>query len=83
VDAAVLCCKSKRYFSDIFAKAKVRPVLATASNMYPGAFILRDVLEGWFVGENRSQLRMRAAKAYATNQKISVKSALTVFAKLP
>jgi len=83
VDTAILCCRSKAYFSGIVAQAGARPVLLTASNMYPGAFILRDVLEGWFSGENRSQLRMRAARAYAKNQKISVKSALTVFAKLP
>jgi hypothetical protein len=83
VDLAILCCKSNAYFAQIVAEAKVRPVLATASNMYPGAFILRDVLEGWLAGENRSQLRTRAAKAYAKNQGISLKSALTVFAKLP
>lgn len=81
VDVAILCCKSNAYFAEIVAKAKVRPVLATASNMYPGAFILRDVLEGWLAGEDRSKLRTRAAKAYAKNQGISVKSALTVFAK--
>jgi hypothetical protein len=83
VDAAILCCQSHVAFSGILAKAGAHPALATASNMYPGAFILHDALEGWLLGENRNQLRMRAAKAYAKNQKISVKSALTVFAKLP
>ncbi len=55
----------------------------TASNMYPGAFILHDVLEGWFKGENLDSFRQRAAKAYAKNQNISTKSALNVFAPLP
>ena len=55
----------------------------TASNMYPGAFILHDVLEGWFKGENRDKLRLRAAKGYAKNQNISTKIAMNVFAPLP
>lgn len=83
VDIAVLCCKSHRFFDNNLTKAEVTPVCMTASNMYPGAFILHDVLEGWFKGENKAQLRLRAAKAYAKNQKISTKSALNVFAPLP
>ncbi|MCP5534983.1 MAG: hypothetical protein H7A51_01980 [Akkermansiaceae bacterium] len=83
VDVAVLCCKSKRFFANNLSKAEVRPVCMTASNMYPGAFILHDVLEGWFRAEDRDALRLRAAKAYAKNQNISTKSALNVFAPLP
>jgi len=83
VDVAVLCCKSKRFFDNNLTKAEARPVCMTASNMYPGAFILHDVLEGWFNGENSDKLRLRAAKAYAKNQNISTKSALNVFAPLP
>ena len=83
VDAAILCCQSKAFFINHLKTAKVQPAVMTASNMYPGAFILRDVLEGWFLGEDRAKLRLRAAKAYAKNQKISTKSALTVFASLP
>lgn len=83
VDAAILCCKSKAFFSDHLETAGVTPTLMTASNMYPGAFILHDVLEGWFKGEDRKKLRLRAARAYAKNQHISTKSALSVFAPLP
>lgn len=83
VDIAVLCCKSKRFFDNNLTKAEARPVCMTASNMYPGAFILHDVLEGWFKGENRDKLRLRAAKGYAKNQNISTKIATNVFAPLP
>jgi hypothetical protein len=83
VDAAVLCCQSKSFFSGHLKTAKVKPAVMTASNMYPGAFILHDVLEGWFAGQSQKQLRLRAAKAYAKNQKISTKSAMNVFAPLP
>ncbi len=82
-DVAVLCCRSKRFFKKHLGEGKPRPVVMTASNMYPGAFILHDTLEGWFKQEDLNNLRLRAAKAYAKNQKISTKSALNVFAKLP
>ncbi|NWK55463.1 hypothetical protein HW115_07560 [Verrucomicrobiaceae bacterium N1E253] len=80
-DVAILCCQSDRFFQKHLGEGKHHAVLTTASNMYPGAFILHDTLEGWFKGESRQQLRQRAAKAYAKNQKISTKSALTVFSK--
>lgn len=83
VDVAVLCCKSNRFFAKHIIPAKVRPVVMTDSNMYPGAFILHDALEGWFCKESLKKIRLRAAKAYAKNQKISTKSALNVFSKLP
>lgn len=83
VDIAVLCCKSNRFFAKHVVPAKVRPVVMTDSNMYPGAFILHDALEGWFANEPLKKIRLRAAKAYAKNQKISTKGALSVFSKLP
>lgn len=82
VDAVLLCCKSRDYFSDHLKTAGAKPAVMTASNMYPGAFILHDVLEAWFVGGDSGALRMAAAKAYAKNQGISTKGALNVFADL-
>ena len=82
VDSIILCCKSEKYFITHLETSGATPLLLTASNMYPGAFILHDVLPGWFAGETPEALRLRAAKAYAKNQGISTKSAATVFAKL-
>lgn len=81
VQAAVLCCKSQRFFANHLAKAEASAAVMTATNMYPGAFILHDVIAGWHNDEKPENLRNRAAKAYAKNQKISVKSAKSVFAK--
>ena len=83
VAAVLLCCKSRDYFSGHLQTAGAKPAVMTASNMYPGAFILHDVLESWFAGENPDTLRLVAAKAYAKNQSISTKGALNVFADLP
>ncbi|MEN6627395.1 MAG: hypothetical protein ABFD69_14315 [Candidatus Sumerlaeia bacterium] len=52
----------------------------TTQLMYPGSFVLKAALEGWLAGESQPQIKSRAARAYAKNQNIGVKSALGVFA---
>ncbi len=81
-DAIVLCCKSQPYFSDILTKVGTRPVLLTDQFMYPGSFLLKAALDGWLKGESTTQIRERAAKVYAANQKISVSAARGVFSNL-
>ena len=78
-DAIVLCCLSERFFRPHLEQAGARPLLTTTQLMYPGGFILRDVLAGWIRGETPAQIRHRAATAYARNQGISVKAARGVF----
>lgn len=80
-DCVVLCCKSESYFKERIQGAGGRAVLLTTQLMYPGSFLLRDVSEGWLAGEAPPALRERAGQSYATNQKISKKSATGVFAK--
>ncbi|MGJ8655317.1 MAG: hypothetical protein ACSHX6_02615 [Akkermansiaceae bacterium] len=82
IDTITLCCISDRYFTKFLNKTKTTSILQTKSLMYPGSFILHDALEGWFKAETKAQIRMRAAKAYAKNQKISTKGALTIFKNL-
>ena len=81
-DVIALSCVSRSYFSPRFAAANLRPLLLTEQLMYPGSFILHDALEGWLDGESRRDIRKRAGRAYAKNQKISVKAALGVFSEL-
>lgn len=82
LDTITLCCISHSYFKPYFEAAKTRPIVQTKSLMYPGAFILHDVIEGWLIGETRNQLRTRAAKAYAKNQKIKLAGGYSIFQKL-
>ena len=77
--AIVLCCISERFFSPHLTAAGARPLLTTTQLMYPAGFILRDALAGWTRGETPTQIRARAATAYAHNQGISVKAASGVF----
>ncbi|MBL9129882.1 MAG: hypothetical protein JNG86_01690 [Verrucomicrobiaceae bacterium] len=81
-DAIILCCLSASWFKPHLEALKARPVLTTQQFMYPGSFLLRDALEVWLRGGTRADIRTAAAKAYATNQKISVKAAAGVFTKL-
>jgi hypothetical protein len=79
-DAIVLCCMSQRYFRPRLEHEQVRPILLTQQLMYPGAFILHDVLQVWIDHGSPEEMRAAAGRAYARNQKISVKAATGIFA---
>jgi len=81
--AIVLGCLTKSYFAAPLKKMNSEPLLLTKSLMYPGSFLLHDAIEIWLKKGTKAEMREAAAKAYAKNQKISVKAARTVFAKLP
>ena len=81
-DCVVLCCRSESFFRPRIENAGGRPVLLTTQFMYPGSFILHAALEGWLNGATIAGIRERAGEAYATNQKLSKKAGLGVFAKI-
>lgn len=81
-DAIVLSCISDRYFKDRLRRSRARPILTTQQLMYPGSFALHAALEGWLKKESLAQLRERAGKAMANNQKISTKAATRIFTDL-
>jgi hypothetical protein len=81
-DAIILCCLSASWFKPHLQSLVARPVLTTEQFMYPGSFLLRDALDVWLRNGSRSEIRLAAARAYAANQKISVKAAAGVFTKL-
>jgi hypothetical protein len=78
-DAIVLCCKSQEYFGPNLKAVNAKPTLLTTQLMYPGGFLLHAALAGWIAGESPTQIRQRAAAAYARNQNISLKAAAGVF----
>ncbi len=78
-DAVVLCCRSAAYFQPRLGALGARAVLLTEQLMYPGAFILHDVIERWLRGGSTAQFRDAAATAYARNQHISLRAAAGVF----
>jgi len=82
-EASVLACLTTSYFPAPLKTMNSRPLLLTKSLMDPGSFLLHDALEVWLKGGSKKEMREAAAKAYAKNQKISVKAARTVFAEGP
>ncbi|MEY4484210.1 MAG: hypothetical protein RL693_1662 [Verrucomicrobiota bacterium] len=79
-EAIVLCCRSDIYFGPRLQWIGGKPLLLTQQLMYPGAFILHDVLNVWIAGGTPAAMREAAGRSYAKNQKISVKAATGVFA---
>lgn len=80
--AIVLACLTQSYFTKPLTAMNSEPLLMTKSLMYPGSFLLHDAIEVWLRNGSKKEIREAAAKAYARNQKISVKGARTVFAEL-
>lgn len=81
-EVVVLCCLSDKYFRKRLEALGCRPLVMTRQFMYPGSFILSAVIESWRNGEGLGEMRSAAGRAYAKNQKISVKAATGVFADL-
>ncbi|MEZ5325458.1 MAG: hypothetical protein R3F19_10385 [Verrucomicrobiales bacterium] len=81
-DAIVLSCRSHLYFYDLLRRSGARPILTTQQLMYPGSFALHAALEGWLKNESLTQLRNRAGKAMAKNQKLSLKAATNIFTEI-
>jgi hypothetical protein len=81
-DCIVLCCKSEPYFKTRILSLEGRPILLTTQLMYPGAFILHDVIKVWRKGDDLKAIRKCAGSAYARNQNLSNKTGRGVFADL-
>jgi hypothetical protein len=78
--AVVLCCQSERYFRPRLERLGCEPLLLTRQYMYPGSFLLHDLIEVWKRGGSAAEMRAAAGRAYARNQGISVAAGTGVFA---
>jgi hypothetical protein len=79
-EAIVLACASKQFFGDAVRASGAYPLLWTTGLMAPEAYTLKSALDGWIAGENREQVRDRAAGAYDKYQKCGAKAAHRLFA---
>lgn len=74
-EAIVLACASKQFFAEAMRANGAYPMLWTTGLMAPEAYTLKAALDGWIAGENREQVRDRAAAAYDKYQKCGLKAA--------
>lgn len=82
-DSIVLCCLSREYFEPRLRLLGSRPVLLTRQLMYPAGSVMLAAIESWLhTPRDVSAIRAAAGKAYAANQRISQRAALSIFADL-
>jgi len=79
-ETIILACASKGYFADSLRTTGARPLLWTTNLMAPEAYSLSAALDGWLKHETDEQIRLRAAKAYSTYQRIGLRGASGLFA---
>lgn len=75
-DAIVLACISKTYFKPYFDKLGANSILVSTGLMSPEAYTLDAALDSYIAGNNKSHIRLEAAKAYHQYQKCGVNAAL-------
>jgi hypothetical protein len=76
--AIILACKSHEYFKTLI-DSPTSLLLTTRSFMAPEAYSLEAAISSWFENSDKLKVAMDASRAYAKYQKISEKSARTVF----
>ncbi|HKO36001.1 MAG TPA: hypothetical protein VJV21_05950 [Pyrinomonadaceae bacterium] len=79
-EAIILACASKSYFGESLRTTGAQPLLWTTNLMAPEAYILSAAMDGWLNRESDEQIRVRAAKAYASYQRIGLRGASRLFA---
>ncbi len=79
LDAVMLACYSKSFFSAEIKKSCAKPLLWTTHLMAPEAYTLKAAIDGWLLNESASQVDERAAQAYHKYQKCGITSARNLF----
>lgn len=82
VASFVLACFSDSYFSDALRRAGSSPVVMTRSLMAPEGYVVDAVAKGLGRNEGAATVRARAVHAYARWQRIAVRVAERVFARV-
>lgn len=76
--AVILACKSYNYFQPLI-DSPTSLLLTTRSFMAPEAYSLEAAISSWFEHSDKEKVAVDASKAYAKYQKISERSARSVF----
>jgi hypothetical protein len=71
----ILASLSRGFFGNAIRATGARPILWTTGVIVPEAYILRELLAGWILGENDEALRERAAKVYDQHRRCGIAGA--------
>ena len=80
IDAIILACYSKHYFSPYLKTFKANPLVWSNGLMSPEAYTLKWAIDGWLEDESNLQIVNRARKAYNNYQKCGTKGATNLLA---
>jgi hypothetical protein len=81
--SVVLACASQAFFMPHLTRGGSHPLLLTTNLMAPEAYTLDAAVTAWAQGGSAADVRGAAARAYATYQKIPLRSARRLFTGEP
>ena len=80
IDAIILACYSKHYFSPYLKAFNINPLIWSNGLMSPEAYTLKWAIDGWLRNETDLQIANRAREAYNHYQKCGIKGATNLLA---
>jgi len=78
-EGVVISCYSGYYFNRFFRAAQAYPLVFTSGLLYPGAFILDDVISSWATGKSRNECRIAAGESYNRIMKCGRQAGINLF----
>jgi len=78
-DAVVIACSSMYDFNKKLNFAKAYPLVMTTNSLYPGAFILGDVIDSWAMQKSDELIRQSAGNGYHRIKKCGINGARNLF----
>lgn len=78
-DVMIIACISKTFFREAIQEAGAHPLVWTTGLLAAEAYPLKAAIDGWILGEDAEQIRVRAAQAYHKYQKCGLKAAKNLF----
>jgi uncharacterized Zn-binding protein involved in type VI secretion len=67
-DAVSISCVSSNYFKTHYSKTNSYPLVHTTGLLYPGAFILKGIIDQWVLLKSDKECKTAAGKAYYENK---------------
>ena len=79
IDASAIGCITVSYFKYYFFQSRAYPLVMTTGLMYPGAFILDDIIKKWAVNRSEEEISNAAGDAYNRIMKCGQRAGRNLF----
>lgn len=78
-DAVVIACSSMYYFNARLNYLKAYPLVMTTNLLYPGAFVVEEVVNNWALQKSNELIRQSAGDAYHKVKRCGINGARNLF----